>query len=232
MRSSSSESAIGFGGMLAGVRDAQERRARELGYADAAAMFEAEESAEAARALRDHRRSVVEGLDGRLTDAMAEALLEGRERETQAVRAVREWASSSKPVLVLAGGVGTGKTVAALSHVCSRPMTWQLVRCARLGAMHERWSSDREDHIEALRMRVPLMILDDLGQEEMSDRRTVPALLELFDSRKSARTRTIVTTNLTGAQAEKRYPEPMIDRLRESARWIGLEERSMRRRQA
>lgn len=229
MQSSSSETSI-FGSFLAGLQRDQDQRARELGFESAEALARAEQAEEDARALREHRASVLEAQGGRLTDAMAEALMHGREQATDALRAVREWSRSSKPMLVLSGTVGTGKTVAALSYVCSRPVRWQMVRAPRLGAMHERWSSDREDHIEALRMMIPVMVLDDLGQEPLDDRRTVPALLELFDSRKSLRTRTIITTNLTVAQADKRYPEAMMSRIRESARWASLEGRDMRRR--
>lgn len=232
MQSSKSEGSMDFLSVVEAARSSFDARARANGFADADAMLLEDRARDARAALRDHRRAVVESLGGRLTDAMGRALIEGEEEVTEALRAVREWAATSKPTLILAGGVGSGKTVAALSFVCSRAVSWQMVRCGRVGAMHERWQSEREDHVEALRMNVPVMILDDLGQEHLDDRRNMTALSELFDCRKSERTRTIVTTNLTADQARKRYPEPIIDRWREAAKWVSLDQASLRRRRA
>ena len=57
----------------------------------------------------------------RVSDTIAEALLAGDGlADTIAHSTVREWLATTKPVLVLSGGTGTGKTVAAILHLLRR----------------------------------------------------------------------------------------------------------------
>jgi DNA replication protein DnaC len=230
-------SVFDFDSMLASIQRANERRARERGFATVDAMLEAEDAVtratqaeEAARKAAAHRRTVVAAFGGRLRSDVAEALVDDVGlAETPALRAVREWLASSAPVLVLSGGTGTGKTVAAAWALGSRVGAFQVLRATRLGAAFERWQTDREDNVEPLRLSVPTLLVDDLGTEPIEDRRTVSAIDEVFDARQS-HVRTVVTTNLTREQIRARYSDRVLSRLAQNARVIDLDQKNDLRR--
>lgn len=229
MPSSKFEHGSGWLAAVSSMREAQERAARERGFASADEMVEADDAAERdreerqrANELAEHRGRVIGMCHGELSDATVMRLLSGKARDTHAMRAVREWSASRVPILVLAGNAGTGKSFAALAHACSVRVDCQIVRASRLGAHWERWQSDREDRVEPLRMRVPLLIVDDLGLEPLDDRRAAVAVEELFHARQGGGLRTIVTTNLTPQEARRRYSERVFSRLAESGRWVAL----------
>jgi len=234
MQSSRSDGFLGFLGVM---REAQERAAADRGFPSVEAMVAADEAVERERERRiqaaelgEHRRSVLEQCFGEISDAAAERLLSGQYDDTDALRAVREWSSTRTPMLVLAGNAGSGKSFASLVYACSRIVDCQVVRGSRLGAHWERWQSDREDRVAPLRLRVPLLLVDDLGLEPLDDRRAAVAVEELFHARQSGALRTIVTTNLTLADAKKRYSERVFSRLAESGRWVQLAGEDRRRR--
>ena len=234
MQSSRSDS--GFGAIVESMRLAQERTARERGFADVDAMIAADDAAEAKRAAREraaglaeHRRSVLAQVAGELSDATSERLMGGRHEETEAMRAIRDWSATSKAILVLAGNAGTGKSFASLAYACSRVVDCQIVRASRLGAHWERWQSDREDRVAPLRLRVPLLIVDDLGLEPLDDRRAAVAVEELFHARQGGGLRTIITTNLSPVEAKSRYSERVFSRLAECGRWVQIAGDDLRR---
>lgn len=236
MRMSSSDGNA-FEAMLASIRRSAEERASERGFATVDAMAAADDAEEARlakvehdRRMAEHRESVISAVRDELPDDAREALRAWRFDETHAIRVVREWAAMRTPVLSLAGRTGTGKSFAALVHACSKPTDFQIVRAARLGAHWERWSSDREDRIEPLRLGVPLLIIDDLGLEPLDDRRAAVAVEELFHARQSSHVRTIVTTNLTPEEAKRRYSERVFSRLSKTGQWTHLSGTDLRRR--
>lgn len=230
-------SGFDFLSMLAAIQRANEQRARERGFATVDEMLAADDAVtlatqaeEAARVAETHRRAVVAAFGGRLRGDVSAALVSGSGLgETPALRAARQWVDASAPVLVLSGGTGTGKTVAAAWALCSRVASFQVLRATRLGAAFERWQSDREDGTDPLRLGVSTMLVDDLGTESTDDRRTVLALDEVFDARQS-RVRTVVTTNLTREQMRARYSDRVISRLAQNARVIDLNQTTDMRR--
>lgn len=231
-----SKSEFDFGAMFADLQRLQAEEASRRGFADIDAMVahdQAEEvrrrSAEVAKASKQHRASVVAALRGRLTEQAEAAIVDQTLADTQALAAVREWLAGRKPVLILSGGTGCGKTVAAAWALATREGPFQAIRAVRLGSAWERWSSDREDGVEALRLWVDTMLVDDLGQEPIEDRRVVPAVEELFDSRQSPRTRTIVTTNLSPAQMRERYSERVLSRWAQGAMVVHVKGTDLRR---
>ncbi len=210
--------------------------ARSRGFETVEAMLEHDRIAEARRAeaevLADaarHRRAVVSSLLGRLRPDVAEALLVGKLRETDAVRTVRAWLATDKPTLVLSGGTGAGKTVAAALALCERIGSFQVLRAPRLGAAFERWQSDREDGAEALRVNVATLLVDDLGLEPLDDRRVPLALEEIFDARQTASRRTVVTTNLSRDAMRARYSDRVLSRLAQNAAVVPVDGDDMRR---
>lgn len=226
-----------FDRMLRSIQAANERKATERGFASVEAMIEADDAeekrarlVERERQARAHREHVVAAFGGRLRPSIAEALVEGHGLgDTSAVQAARAWLRGSRPVLVLSGGTGTGKTVAAAWSLCERPSAFQVLRAVRVGAAFERWQNDREEGVDALRLYVPTLLLDDLGQESLDDRRVEPAIEEIFDARQSPRLRTIVTTNLSTEAMRSRYSDRVISRLAQNATVIRVDGADLRR---
>jgi DNA replication protein DnaC len=229
----------GFTTMLARIQAEQLEAARERGFDSVDSMVaydEAEEqrrrNSETERISRDHRKRVIGAMSGRLTEQAERAIITGDGlAETAALLTVREWLAGVKPVLILGGGVGIGKSVAAAWALASREGTFQALRAVRLGSAWERWSSDREDGVEALRLWVDTMLIDDLGQEPIEDRRTIPAIEEVFDSRQTSRQRTICTTNLSREQMRERYSDRVISRLAQNAMVVFVKGTDLRRGQ-
>lgn len=211
--------------------------ARELGFktVDELERHEAaqEDSAgRSERAVRDLRRRerACAAAHGRITDAVRVQILHGEPLPTtKAVEAVDAWRGGKKPILVISGGTGCGKTVSTVLAMAACSERVQFVRAIRIGAHFERWGSDRDDKIPALDMDCGLLVVDDLGQELVEDRRTMPALEEIVDYRQSLRTRTIFTTNLTPAQIKERYSERFRSRLTQNAELAQVEGSDLRR---
>lgn len=130
---------------------------------------------------------------------------------------VRAWLSGNTPCLVLAGGVGTGKTVAALwglrqlAYRLGRPVYLRAADLPRFGAFGD--SASRFDDVR----KAGALVVDDLGTEALGDWGSAN-MTELVDHRYSAlRARTIITTNLGPTELVARYGERVADRLREGA---------------
>ncbi len=179
--------------------------------------------------LRRHRASVIDAFVGRFPDVTVEALRRDEFERTKAIETINEWLATAVPAIVLSGGVGIGKTVAAVYALTRHRVSWQVVRAQRIGAHYERWQSDREDNVVPLRVDVSLLLVDDLGKEG-SDRRAHDALDEVADARQSRSTRTIYTTNLSGKEfAAREYSHRFRSRLAQSAIWESVVGPDLRR---
>lgn len=137
-------------------------------------------------------------------------------RETDAVRMVREWWKGGRPFALVAGGVGTGKSVAAavacrLATADGKvPLFVRALDAARRGLYGD-------DAAEVRRWkRAGLWVLDDLGAEQSSGP-WLMNFLDVIDARHEAGARTLLTTNLDEAAVAARYEPRVIRRLRESA---------------
>lgn len=145
--------------------------------------------------------------------------------ETTALREARAWWAASSPLLVLAGHVGTGKSLAAAWLVQQR---W-LACCAsqpgdqlRVGGLPiwlgapllsrvSTWG-DGAARIASWRDTM-LLVLDDLGVEDASDR-TNALLDDLVNHRSENALATIITTNVGPGAFVKRYGTRIRDRVR------------------
>jgi hypothetical protein len=151
--------------------------------------------------------------------------------ETTALREAAAWWAARPPLLVLAGPVGTGKSLAAAWLVQQR---WQACERSRPGdpmrdggvpiwlgaplvSRVQTWG-DGAAKIASWRETM-LLVLDDLGVEDASDR-TNATLDDLINHRFENALPTVVTTNLSPKQFEARYGARIRDRVRGS----GLDE--------
>ena len=227
--------------IMADAKNRGEITAREAGF-DSLDAYEAHQAEverkaqEAAKAqeLERHRRRLLAQVRGQLTKPIEAAMASGGPLEaTQALRGTQEWLSTPRPFLVLSGGTGTGKTVAAVWAMVTRFSDSQFVRAARIGPHYERWSSDREDKIEPLDIDAGLLIVDDLGMESLEDRRSMLALEAIANDRQIPERRTIFTTNLDLDGIRHRYGHDsrFISRLTQGATVVTLSGSDMRRRQ-
>lgn len=182
-------------------------------------------------ALDAHRRNVVDRYRERMDHQTAEALAKGDLKPSKAMQVVDTWIDTASPYLVLSGGTGCGKTVASIYALTRLDLEelGQMIRAIRLGAHFERWSSDRDIGIEPIYFDSKLLVIDDLGEELMADRRTLPALEEVLDARIGANRRTLFTTNLTMSQIRERYTSARIhSRLAAYATFVSLDGEDMR----
>lgn len=141
---------------------------------------------------------------------------------TKATRAVERMREEGKTFLLLSGGTGAGKTVAAVSAMAAHLMEdtredvptifVRASECARLGLY------DADDKRLTSQMHAAgLLVVDDLGAEFMSEGSVWRTLLdELVDARYGERRATVLTTNLDAAGFKARYGERIADRIRHS----------------
>ena len=121
---------------------------------------------------------------------------------TTAMLATASFAAGKRSVLVLAGAVGTGKTLAA-AHWLLNAKRWAdadqwswdvdssaFVKASRLFRLNLRFGPERELFDRYCRMR--WLAVDDLGLE-VADRNIVD---QFFDERCSRQVKTAITTNL------------------------------------
>lgn len=179
-------------------------------------------------ALRDEARNrgghMFSLVEAGVPQRCAEIVANGFE-ETTAMVAARTFVASNRSFLLLSGGPGTGKTVAA---------AWTLEQ--KYVAL--RWGGDKSKFIRAQELArlslfekidkdffgmlatVKRLAIDDLGAEMFHD--GVRSMIdELLDRRYGARLRTALTTNLAPSSKDpaipcfkKRYGERIADRIR------------------
>lgn len=199
-----------------------------------------------ARAKADEARRL-ERLEAVGIGAREIALLE-KPKPTEALQRAREWLASDWDFLLLCGGPGAGKTIAAANVVADfldaerakepgfvlpsagrKPSGAKVVRAAegqRLGLFDE----DSRAAVQQMR-RVALLVLDDMGTEMLTDVWR-QQLDDVIDARYSDKLRTIVTTNLTPEAFKERYGARIADRIRQTAMVVQLGVESMRKRGA
>lgn len=232
-----------LGGMLDGimrrVHMEREAQAKARGITlDELDELEAKERAELEAKERGaaqfaKRKRVVERCGARMPDATRDAFLRGELHDTEALRAVHAWLAGSENFLLLLGGTGVGKTVAAL--VALTELDGVFVRSPDLGPAIEPWKADLDRGVQTFDPSSPsLVVLDDLGLERAEDARWGTSFDELCDARQGSRhgrpLRTLITSNLTSAQIAERYSERARDRIRSSHKRVTLRGQSMRGR--
>jgi DNA replication protein DnaC len=169
-----------------------------------------------------------------------ELLWNGLIVDTAAVEALRD---GGMTFIVLSGGTGSGKTVAAATWLyrwATDPVNWReasfspefvggrglFVTAARLS----RWSKYNSDEMDRL-LGCARLAVDDLGAEYLDEKGSYLSLLdELINERYSHRRITVMTTNLDAAQFRSRYGERITDRIRECGRFVSVGPISLRKK--
>ena len=203
------------------------------------------ENAEKHRAWYESVRSGMQlDMAGRLgIPARALCTARGVVEQTSAMEA----SDGSTDFLVLSGGPGCGKTVAAATWILAfvfddqlwgksseymgdRPefrSAWPIwITAAKLARC------DRYDEIYMAKiLRTPRLVVDDLGGEYLDKGGFYASLLdEIVNERQAESKPTIMTTNLNADAFKERYGERIIDRIREGGRFIGCGDHSLRRK--
>ena len=147
-------------------------------------------------------------------------------------RTLREWLDGDSRTLILTGKVGPGKSHAAYAignAAFDRGVAvaaWSVVTLmAEL-----RPSSSDEDRPARVMERAcewPLVILDDLGQENVSEW-VAEQMFRIVDARNTNGLRTIVTANIGADAIRMRYGAAVLDRLEQDAVVVKFEGRSRR----
>lgn len=189
--------------------------------------------AEAKRKADPARAKWLARYDGIQPRAALEAVYDGKLEETVGIRAVERWLSAKDPApcLVLLGGTGSGKTIAAL-HAIRRLEAARFVRAPELGGAVRPTSDERKLGQEELDpRRVGLLVIDDLGAEQLTPR-FEQSLFLAIDARQDVSRRTIITSNLSKEDFRPRYDARVIDRLNAIARVASLGGDSLRPKRA
>ena len=149
----------------------------------------------------------------------------------QPVAVVREYAEklpshlAAGEGLVLRGPVGTLKTTLAVAvlQYCLQlgERALFLTMPSLIDSIFSAKAVSPEDWLrfESRLRQVPLLVLDDLGAEWGSSYVT-SKIDAIFSERYNRKKSTIVTTNLAGQALRSRYPDRIIDRLRETTQII------------
>lgn len=147
--------------------------------------------------------------------------------EYEALLETKAFASSSKTVLVLAGGVGTCKTGSASWALTQKPGVFVTAdEAVRLS------TSNAPEDVESWRRvrNAQLLVIDDMGGEYAGEKGwNVRVFNGLLDQRYSRGLKTIITTNLTSDRFKADYGERVVDRIREAGKWVTLGGTSVRK---
>lgn len=179
------------------------------------------------------RRQVLQALRGvPLRDEIKMAIVDGSIGATKAIDATRRWQSGSKPILLLLGGVGCGKTVAgayAMARALEAGRDAAYAKMRDVAHLYRAGFGDDAKAFEGL-LRVSLLVVDELTTERDPELGRA-ALNEVVDERGSRGRPTMLLANRTKAEIRERYDARTIDRLREGAVVVELADKSLRRGQ-
>jgi DNA replication protein DnaC len=153
--------------------------------------------------------------------------LESYRADTAAAQAVARWVPSGVTWCVLLGGTGTGKSTAAAwalraAHLVGVSVAW--VQSARLAV--DAGGFEGEQLARRLRA-VGVLVVDDVGAQDRGQYAR-DVLRELLTERHEGRARTIVTTNLDGAEFRDHLGERLSERIRHECQATTCRGASMR----
>lgn len=141
-----------------------------------------------------------------------------------AITRVSRWLARPEGVLVISGGEGCGKTVAASWWALRLAQVATFVRAATFAASSR---YERDDRCALL--AVSALVLDDLGAEYLDGKGSfLVDLDELIDVFYGDRKPLLITTNCTDDDFKKRYGARIAGRIRERGAFFGIADGSLR----
>lgn len=187
------------------------RRAAELGVS----VDELEEHLERAKREAEARevcRRWIARYRDQLPLEMLESVFHGRLRASAAMERARAWLATSKPVLILCGGTGTGKTYAAVDALC-RAGRGEFARAMDLPRRVDPWEHELSLGYRPMPLGFRgLLVVDDLGATAENSR-VHEALIRVLEARQDPGRRTLITTNLGRRDIRPKYGDRVADRL-------------------
>lgn len=178
------------------------RAANPEGEERYALLLEEREATEAAM-VRAQRSRDTKGIPRRLARTLT-AL-----RDTPAMSGARAWLESEKHWLVLGGGVGVGKSVAAAFALAASPGkgAWLTASgfVATLGGFEGQRECERIKHLD-------VVVVDDFGTEHLSEF-AASVFHEVLAARHENENRTILTHNLRRDVLRQRLGSRLADRV-------------------
>lgn len=147
--------------------------------------------------------------------------------ETSPLRSLRDAFGHLPPpvFVVLAGGVGVGKSCAAAWWATQHGARW-------IGAPALARLATWDAQVEQLG-RVQRLVIDDLGAEHLHEKSGFIALFdEVINARYAGLRQTVITTNMTAEDFRGRYGARVVDRIRERGQFVTVGGASLRKRPA
>lgn len=201
-----SKNPVEYAAALAHWAQTPEGKAEEIAVQRRRDMLARDEETERAREAED--RIVAMGVP-----AKDLALIKAQKIET--TEAVEALAMGGKPLVVISGNPGCGKTTAASNWLVTTPGPGLFVKAAAMS----RWDCYDNEEMDRL-LKAPKLVIDDLGLEFMDRHgRFLSVLTEVIDVRYDASLPMVITTWLPPDDFKARYGERIADRLRESGRF-------------
>lgn len=186
---------------------------------------------QALQATENRIRQAIAGLP--IVEEMTAAIVADTIGATPAVSTVQRWrGAQGKSTLLLLGGVGCGKTVAA-AWAIAHEVRHNRYHSAQYAKMRDAANLFRAGFGEDLKafekmLECGLLVIDELTTERDADLGRA-CLHEIIDWRGSKGAPTLLLANRTKAEIAKHYDPRTIDRLRECAAVVELVGKSMRK---
>jgi len=201
------------------VAKSWEERDREI----AEEREERERKLAAEARVRWNENMIRAGVPGR---RLEEALAADVDLEAPAIKALDSW-SEDRNILVIAGPIGVGKTIAAVLWLQANGGRRPLFMRASAFEARGRYDHDTRQAWE----RSTGFVLDDLGVEYTDARGNFAALLdELVDLYTGGHAGLVITTNLDASKFRERYGERVASRIVKFGNWRNIRGEDRRRR--
>lgn len=190
--------------------------------------------------------------DCRASDRDIEMLAQETWQPTRAFAAAARFWDSDCKIFIVAGPVGTGKTLSAM-YTALRPERQRIeeqerrhpgspgftfpkprrsalewVSAPMLARRFDPWRFDAEQGVTPLCSDSEVLVIDDLGTEMLNDR--WHAAFDALVDMRYVKWRTVITTNLPAAEIRPRYGDRIADRLNDAGAFVELRGASMRRK--
>lgn len=151
-------------------------------------------------------------------------IVSGRLDETEPLDVVRRWyeAELDRPILLLCGGVGVGKTLAC-GWAIAEQGGGSVIHAPELPRRILPTRTEIESGFAAANLRTSLLVLDDLGTEPSAGQPRWAEAFAILVEKRIMLGRTIVTSNMEKGQFRARYGERVASRLNAHAYAVELQ---------